>query len=292
MSWLIVKAQGGKIVLRIEDLDQSRSKQEYIDALMRDFEMLGLTWDLGPFFQSKSNTFYEEAYSHLLKIGAVYPCFCTRAQLAGANAPHAQDRIIYSGTCANLKASEVQAKMQRLANENRQPAQRLKVSDVSIAFTDLIQGDFRQNLVKDCGDFIVKRADGGYAYNLASVIDDARMGINMVVRGVDLLPATPGQIYIQQMLNLPEPNYAHVPLFCAADGRRLAKRNASASFDKLLGEFKTPEAIIGHVAFLAGLVQNDEPIKVYDLLDIYKEGGVEWLQNLWREKPSVEFWPA
>lgn len=256
-AWLIAKAQGGSIVLRIEDLDRERSKPQFIDAVQRDFEMLGLTWDEGPYFQHDRDEVYQAAFKALEAQGLVYPCYCSRADLHAASAPHKGEKFVYAGTCHNLDAAARQARARDIAP--REPARRLIVPDETLRFTDQVQGPYEQNLAAECGDFLVRRSDGAFAYRLAVVVDDAAQGVTSVVRGVDLLDSTPQQRYLQNVLGLPQATYAHVPLLCAAGGRRLSKRNKDAELDALLARFKTSEAIIGYIAGLTGLAPTSEP---------------------------------
>lgn len=260
-AWLVAKSQGGKIVLRIEDLDAERSKPVHIDAVQRDFEALGLTWDEGPYFQHDRTEAYRAAFDELRARGLVYPCFCTRADLHAASAPHRGEKPVYPGTCRGLSAAERAARAQQ-----RTPAQRLAVPDERIAFVDQVQGPYEQDLARDCGDFLVRRSDGAFAYQLAVVVDDAAQGVTSVVRGVDLLCSTPQQLYLQQLLGLPHPAYAHVPLLVAERDRRLSKRDRDAALDELLARFKTPAAVIGHIAGIVGLAPTCDPATPEELL--------------------------
>lgn len=261
MAWLVAKSQGGSIVLRIEDLDRERSKACYIDAVQRDFEALGLTWDKGPYFQHDRDEAYREAFRLLQNKGLVYPCFCSRADLHAASAPHRGEKFVYPGTCKNL--TDEQRKERVLA---RKPAQRLIVPDAVYAFADLVQGDYRQNLATECGDFLVQRSDQAFAYQLAVVVDDAAQGVTSVVRGVDLLCSTPQQLYLQDVLGLEHPEYAHIPLVVAEMNRRLSKRDHDAAIDELLARFGSPEAVIGHIAGITGIAVTCEPATPEQLL--------------------------
>ena len=265
VAWLIAKSQGGEIVLRIEDMDRERSKPEFIDAVQRDFEMLGLTWDHGPFFQHDRDEAYAAAFNSLVERGLVYPCYCTRADLHAASAPHRGEKLVYPGTCRSLSVDE------RAAREasGRKPAMRLIVPDEIISFRDTIQGEYSQNLEFDCGDFLIRRSDQAFAYQLAVVVDDAAQGVNCVVRGVDLLCSTPQQIYLQDLLGLPHPAYGHIPLLVAERDRRLSKRDHDASLDALLARFGSPEAIIGHIAGVVGLASTTEPATPEQLLSCF-----------------------
>ena len=263
-AWLVAKSQGGKIVLRIEDLDAERSKREYIDAVQRDFEILGLTWDAGPYFQHDRNEAYRAAFEALSEQELIYPCFCTRADLHASSAPHVGEKLVYSGACHSLSPVE-----RKLRASERMPAQRLVVPDCEVSFVDLVQGDYQQNLKHECGDFLVQRSDGMFAYQLAVIVDDAEQGVNSVVRGVDLLSSTPQQIYLQSLLGAPHPQYAHVPLVVAEHNRRLSKRDRDAALDALLTRFKDPAAIIGHLAGLAGLAPTCDPVTPEELLSSF-----------------------
>lgn len=260
-AWLVAKSQGGTIVLRIEDLDRDRSKAEYISAVQRDFELLGLTWDHGPFFQHDRDEAYLEAFSALERRGLVYPCFCTRADLHAASAPHRGEKFVYPGTCRGLTAEQIAVKSVR-----RAPAQRLRVPDDTYSFEDMVQGRYKQNLAHDCGDFLIRRSDQAFAYQLAVVVDDAAQGVTSIVRGVDLLCSTPQQLYLQELLGLDHPRYAHIPLLVAEKNRRLSKRDHDAGIEELLARFKTPEAIIGHIAGICGLAPTCDPATPEQLL--------------------------
>lgn len=260
-AWLVAKSQGGRIVLRIEDLDAERSKPTYIDAVQRDFEALGLTWDEGPYFQHDRADAYRAAFDSLQERGLVYPCFCTRADLHAASAPHRGEKPVYPGTCRGLSADERCARAQE-----RTPARRLLVPDRNLSFIDQVQDPYEQNLATDCGDFLVQRSDGTFAYQLAVVVDDAAQGVTSVVRGVDLLCSTPQQLYLQELLGLPHPAYAHIPLLVAERDRRLSKRDHDAALDMLLTRFKTPAGIIGHIAGITGLAPTCDPATPEQLL--------------------------
>lgn len=264
LAWLVAKSQGGKIVLRIEDLDEERSKREYIDVVQRDFETLGLTWDEGPYFQHDRNEAYRAAFEALSEQGLIYPCFCTRADLHASSAPHKGEKLVYPGTCRSLSPEERESHAL-----GRMPAQRVTVSDCKVSFVDLVQGNYCQNLKHECGDFLVRRSDGMFAYQLAVVVDDAEQGVNSVVRGVDLLSSTPQQIYLQSLLGAPHPQYAHVPLVVAEHNRRLSKRDRDAALDALLTRFKDPAAIIGHLAGLTGLAPTCDPVTPEELLSSF-----------------------
>lgn len=262
MSWLIVRSQGGRMVLRIEDLDRERSKPAYADRIQRDLESLGLTWDEGPYFQHGREEAYRAAYERLAAHLRTYPCYCTRADLNAASAPHRGEKRVYPGTCRHLSADD----RARREGEGRRPAWRVEVPARTIGFTDLIQGPYEQRLDADCGDFVVRRSDGAFAYQLAVVVDDAAQGVSTVVRGVDLLCSTPQQMLLQQTLGLPEPRYAHVPLVVAEHDRRLSKRDRDAGLDALMARYGTAEGVIGHIAGVTGLAPSCEPVSAESLL--------------------------
>lgn len=273
LAWLQAKAAGGRIVLRIEDLDSVRCPRQNADLLARDLEWLGLYWDAGAycgtdgeiFFQSARAEIYTEYFHKLERQKLVYPCFCSRAELHAAEAPHLSDgRVIYSGACRTLTPAQQQEKALK-----RAPAYRLRVPDRSISFQDGHYGLCQYNLAYDSGDFIIRRSDGIYAYQLAVTVDDALMGVTQVVRGCDLLSSTPVQLYLYQLLGLTPPAFFHVPLLTAPDGRRLAKRDKDLDLDTLRQVYDSPEPIIGYLAFLAKQLPKPEPLAAAELLKIF-----------------------
>lgn len=278
LAWLHAKSQGGTILLRIEDLDVARCPSKNAEQLRTDLEWLGLTWDEGAYinensdeyFQSKRSAVYEEYFQRLENNGLIYPCFCSRSELHAAEAPHLSDgRIIYPGTCRSLSSEERQAK--RL---HRAPAYRLLTKDGPICFTDEHYGPQQHNLAQESGDFIVRRSDGVYAYQLAVVVDDALMGITEVVRGCDLLDSTPMQLYLYKLLGFKVPTFFHIPLLTAMDGRRLAKRDGDLEIAKLRQHYGSPEPIIGQLAYLAGQLEKPEPITAQELLPIFDKNKI------------------
>ena len=258
IAWLSVKSRGGSIVLRMEDLDTLRTSAEFAETLRQDLLWLGLTWDEETPAQSQRGEIYDRYIDQLREMGLLYPCYCTRSQLHNVNAPHLSDgTYVYPGTCRNLSEEE-------RASFGRAPALRVMVPDREYALVDLCQGKFVQNLTADCGDFVVRRADGVHVYQLAVTVDDALSGITEVVRGVDLLGSAPRQMYLQELFGFAHPQYGHVPLLVAPDGRRLSKRDK----DLDLGELKLhkkPEEIIGHLAHSCGLLDRYVPISVREL---------------------------
>ena len=255
MAWLSVKSRNGHLVLRMEDLDTQRTSEEFAATLRDDLRWLGLGWDLGTEPQSRRSGTYDRYFELLREKDLLYPCYCTRSQLHNVNAPHLSDgTYVYPGTCRNR--TDVPG--------GRAPSWRVKVPDRVWSFTDMGQGIHTQNLATDCGDFVVRRADGCYVYQLAVVVDDGEAGVTEVVRGLDLLGNSPRQMYLQELFGFPHPEYGHVPMLLAPDGRRLSKRDR----DLDLGELRkriTAEGLIGKLAFSAGLIDRDVPISAAEL---------------------------
>lgn len=264
LAWLSARSQGGEMVLRLEDLDPDRCTRAWCDQVMRDLEWLGLTWDNEPVYQSERTAVYAQAFRALEERGLIYPCYCTRAERLAASAPHRSDgQTIYDGRCSRLTEAEREA-----LSQTRRPAWRVKVGQGPITFCDFLYGEYKEDLKTDCGDFILRRSDGVYAYQLAVVADDAAMGVTQVVRGSDLLSSTPRQIYLQRLLGLPEPEYGHVPLLLAADGRRLAKRDRDQELGELQSRYTAPE-LLGRLAHLAGLIPEPAPITAQQLIPLF-----------------------
>ena len=273
LAWLSAKSQGGRIILRNEDLDPDRSRPEFVCQAQRDLELLGLTWDEGgdlgghhaPYDQGLRFDFYRSQLERLEALDMVYPCFCTRAQLHAASAPHASDgELIYAGTCRDLSPQEAAER-----SKTRSSALRLRVPEETISFTDLHYGPQEQFLPTGCGDFILRRSDGVYAYQLAVVADDGAMEVTQVVRGRDLLSSTPRQILLFRLLGYPVPQFAHTPLLLAPDGRRLSKRDGDQSLSGLLARGLSPQQMVGRLAFLAGLLPKPEAITPEELLPLF-----------------------
>ena len=261
MAWLSARAAGGKLLLRIEDLDTARCPRENEDQLRRDLEWLGLTWDAEQPRQSERTAYYESVLETLRRTGRVFPCWCTRGDLKSApNAPHASDgHPIYPGTCWDLTAEQ---RARRAAE--RPPLWRLRVPDETVTFTDGHYGVYAENLAAECGDFILRRADGVFAYQLAVVAADMAAGVTQVVRGRDLLSSTPRQLYLYSLLGAAAPRYYHIPLLTAPDGRRLSKRDKDLDLGVLRQRYTAPE-IIGILAHAAGLTEEYFPCSPGDL---------------------------
>ena len=264
LAWLSARAAGGRMVLRLEDLDPDRCRREYCDQVMRDLEWLGLDWDNEPVYQSQRTDIYAEYFHRLEDQGLIYPCYCTRAERLAASAPHRSDGItVYDGRCRRLTEQE----RQEFA-ATRRPAWRAAVPAKEYAFDDLCQGRYAERLDRDCGDFILRRSDGVYAYQLAVVVDDALMGVNQVVRGSDLLDSTPRQLWLCDVLGFDAPEHAHVPLLLAPDGRRLAKRDRDQELGRLQEKYTAPE-LAGRLACLAGLIPEYAPITPAQLVPLF-----------------------
>ena len=258
IAWLSVRSRGGALVLRMEDLDTLRTSAEFAEILRQDLLWLGLDWDLETAPQSQRSDVYDRYFAQLEEMGLLYPCYCTRSQLHSVNAPHLSDgTYVYPGTCRNLSEAEKAA-------FDRLPAWRVQVPAKEYHLTDLCQGPFSQDLSTDCGDFVVRRADGVYVYQLAVTVDDAEAGVTEVVRGVDLLGSAPRQMYLQDLLGFPHLAYGHVPLLVAPDGRRLSKRDKDLDLGALRLH-KKPEEIIGALAYSSGLIEHNNPISAKEL---------------------------
>ena len=259
LSWLSAKSQGGTWLLRIEDIDPQRSRLEYAELIMDDLHWLGLDWDEGPYYQSERGDIYEHYLKQLTDNGLTYPCYCTRADILATQAPHESDgRVVYKGTCRNLAPG---VKTGPAAIRMKVPSEGKGI----LSFTDGHYGMQTIDLTTHCGDFIVRRKDGAWAYQLAVVVDDALMGINEVVRGCDLLLSSPTQIYLAQQLGFAPPHFTHLPLLCNKQGQRLSKRDQSLDMAALRTS-NTPEEIIGMLAHAAGLQQSNEPITAQELV--------------------------
>lgn len=271
-------------MLRIEDLDPQRCKLDYALQLEDDLRWLGLDWDeggtekrgsCGPYLQSQRSEIYEDFLERLRRTGLTYPCTCTRADIMATQAPHESDgRIVYKGTCrpANIPviaSNAVRASVPDGSPSGLSAATRLYVPDKAITFTDGHYGAQSVNLATHCGDFILRRKDGAWAYQLAVVVDDALMGITEVVRGRDLLLSASQQLYLYDILSLNAPEFIHFPLLCNEAGQRLSKRDKSLDMGELRQTY-TPEQIIGRIAYFAGQTDRIEPMNAQELLKLFE----------------------
>ena len=258
IAWLSVRSAGGSFVLRMEDLDTQRTSDEFAQVLRRDLKWLELDWDIETPPQSQRSDAYMRYFDRLRDLNLLYPCYCTRSQLHSVNAPHLSDgTYVYPGTCRNLTP-------QQQAAFGRDPAWRVRVSDKQWQIEDRVQGSYRENLATDCGDFVVRRADGVFVYQLAVTVDDGEAGVTEVVRGTDLLSSAPRQMYLQELFGFAHPAYGHVPMLLAADGRRLSKRDRDMDLG-FLQTHTTPQKLLGLLAFASGLTDRPEAISAREL---------------------------
>ncbi len=291
LAWLFARVAGGQFVLRVEDLDQPRVRAGAAQRMLDDLRWLGLDWDEGPerggpyapYVQSERTAIYQDYLQRLRAADLVYPCYCSRAEIAQAariaSAPQqgAEEGPRYPGTCRHL------TKRQHAAYEaaGRRPALRLRVDGERIvAFNDLVAGPVTQHVQRTVGDFIVCRADGIFAYQFAVVVDDGLMRINQVVRGSDLLSSTARQILLFEALGFPIPTFAHVPLLLDEQGKRLAKRVQSAGIEPLRAAGATPAQIAGRLAASCGLVEQGIAISPYVLIRQYAQPGYDIMRAI------------
>ena len=259
IAWLSVRSRDGELVLRMEDLDTQRTSNEFADLLRKDLRWLGLDWDRETQPQSQRSAVYDQYFDRLRELGLLYPCYCTRSQLHNVNAPHLSDgTYVYAGTCRDLKTLP----------PGRLPAWRVRVPEREFVVEDLCQGTFRQDLSTDCGDFVVRRADGVYVYQLAVTVDDGEAGVTEVVRGMDLLGSAPRQMYLQELFGFSHPDYGHVPMLLAPDGRRLSKRDRDLDLGELQKRM-TAEELLGRLAHSAGLIEKPEPVSAKELATVF-----------------------
>lgn len=269
LAWLDSRALGGRMVFRMEDLDPARTKEEYAAALADDLRWLGMDWDEGypdrAYCQSSRTALYEDAFRALERMGLVYPCWCSRAQrLAAASAPHpGEDTHDPNCQCARLTAAQRAA---RLASD-RPPAWKVRVPDQTVTIRDGHYGPYTQNLAREGGDFIIRRADGVYAYQLAVSVDDMAMGVTRVVRGRDLLSSAPRQAWLIRTLGGTPPEYCHLPLLTASEGK-LSKRLGSHSTQAMRTEYD-PRSLVGRLAYAAGLLPAPEPVWPRQLIPLF-----------------------
>ena len=258
IAWLSVRSRDGEMVLRMEDLDTQRTSAAFAEILRDDLRWLGLTWDRETPAQSRRSAVYDKYFAFLREKRLLYPCYCTRSQLHSVNAPHLSDgTYVYPGTCRNLTEGE-------RAAFHRAPAWRVVVPDRVWTVEDRIQGTYRCNLATECGDMVVRRADGVYVYQLAVTVDDGEAGVTEVVRGMDLLSSAPRQMYLQELFGFPHPEYAHVPMLLAPDGRRLSKRDRDLDLG-ILRQRLSREALLGVLAFAAGLIDQEVSVSLKEL---------------------------
>ena len=255
IAWLSVRSRNGQMVLRMEDLDTQRTSNEFAEVLRQDLAWLGLDYDWEQPPQSQRSAVYDRYFEQLREEGLLYPCYCTRSQLHGVNAPHLSDgTYVYPGTCRNLENPPA----------GRIPSWRVMVPDKIWTVEDRVQGHYELNLATECGDMVVRRADGVYVYQLAVTVDDGEAGVTEVVRGMDLLSSAPRQMYLQEKFGFPHPDYGHVPMLLAPDGRRLSKRDRDLDLGELRKHIR-PEKLIGTLAYSAGLLDRLDEISAREL---------------------------
>jgi glutamyl-tRNA synthetase len=280
LAWLAARRAGASFVMRVEDLDGPRVKPGLEARILGELRWLGLDWDegpdvggaRGPYRQSERSSRYAAALAQLRSAGVAYPCFCSRAEIAAASqAPHGpgDEGPRYPGTCRDLPAPEVEERSRR-----RAPAWRFRVPEGPVAFVDGVHRPCSFDVAEGSGDFVVMRADGIAAYQLAVVVDDAAMGIEEVVRGDDLLPSTARQLLLYRALGLAPPRFAHVPLVVGEDGQRLAKRHGALSLGELRERGADPRAVVGLLAALSGLAREGERVSPRELVERFSLEGL------------------
>ncbi|MCE9533658.1 MAG: tRNA glutamyl-Q(34) synthetase GluQRS [Planctomycetes bacterium] len=264
IAWLSARSQEADITLRIEDIDSPRVKAGAADLILEDLRWLGLDWDHGPIIQTERLSLYEDALRKLKAAELVYPCTCTRGDIAeAASAPHLEhEGPVYPGTCAKRSVSDA-------ATLHRPYAWRFRVNGAP-EFMDGFHGPMHIDPRNIGGDFVVWKSAQTPAYQLAVVVDDAAMGITEVVRGDDLLTSTPRQLLLYQALGGQAPKYIHVPLVIGPDGRRLAKRHGDARIASLREAGMKPATLIGFLAWTCGWLAKPAPITTRDLLPLFR----------------------
>ncbi len=266
LSWLSAKKAGGRVLLRIEDLDAARCPfmGENTKYLLDDLAWMGLDFDGEVLWQSKRSEIYDTYRGILEEKGLLYPCYCSRAELHAATAPHRADGVPkYDRKCWHrLLAGDPPP-------TGRSPALRVRVPDETYGFCDGLQGEYSENLARDCSDFVVRRSDGVYAYQLAVVVDDGLSGVTEIVRGNDLLDSTPRQMFLQDTFGFSHPVYYHIPLLTDAAGRRLSKRDGDGCMETVRARYKDARPVIGALAAALGLIKSPESLSPADLVPLF-----------------------
>jgi glutamyl-tRNA synthetase len=280
LAWLWARSLGGRVVMRIEDIDLPRCKREFREQALSDLAWLGLNWDegphagdeIGPYDQSTRFEHYRRALDQLIVAGKAYPCVCSRKDIEEATrAPHGDEGAIYPGTCRGRFATFAQA----AEFAKSPPAWRFAFDDAPISFHDEIQGPITIK-PRELGDFVLWRKDGLPSYQLAVTVDDAAMGVTQVLRGRDLIQSTARQLALYKALSLQAPKqWAHVPLMQAADGRRLAKRDGDLSLKSMRERGIKPERIVGLCAHSAGLTIHAESLGARELVSGFAANNIQ-----------------
>ncbi|MFM8271454.1 MAG: tRNA glutamyl-Q(34) synthetase GluQRS [Gemmata sp.] len=266
VAWLSARAQGGAVRLRIEDIDSPRVKSGAAAQAEDDLRWLGLDWDGDVTVQTRRLPEHGAALEALRRAELVYPCTCTRSDIAAAaSAPHAGEEVTYPGTCAHRSAADAI----QLQREGKAFAWRFRVT-TSAPFTDRFAGEQRVDPARAGGDFVVWKSARTPAYQLAAVVDDAATGVTEVVRGDDLIPSTPRQLLLYRALGLTPPAFAHVPLVVGEDGRRLAKRHGDTRLRALRDAGVEPEALVGLLAWSCGWLDRPEPARARELVPRFR----------------------
>jgi len=272
LAWMQARLAGGRFILRMEDLDRPRVRRGSAENILADLRWLGLEWDEGPdcggpaapYNQSQREEFYLDALETLRGQGKIFPCRCSRKDIAeAASAPHGGRHSVYPGTCRN----------RGMGDDEKKFALRYKAPPRTVTFRDKIAGEQKQNLQREAGDFVVRRADGAFAYQLAVVVDDAMMGVTDVVRGADLLHATPRQLELHRALGRRPPEFWHVPLLHDQTGRRMAKRDGSDSLQQLRARGLSAEEVTGMLAAGLGWVKPGTALSAGELLGEFSGEG-------------------
>jgi glutamyl-Q tRNA(Asp) synthetase len=263
-SWLDARKHGGEWLVRMEDIDWPRRVPGASDAILATLEACGLEWDGEVLYQSRRTDIYTAALQQLQTTGRLFPCGCSRKEVADSALPGpptlaGSGELIYPGTCRHGLAA---GRMPR--------AWRINVTGTTLTFDDAIQGHIRQDLEREVGDFVVKRADGLFAYQLAVVVDDAAQGITDVVRGADLLDSTPRQLLLQQLLGLAQPRYAHLPVAVNTQGEKLSKQ----TFAQAISNRRATDALFAALQFLG-----QSPPK--DLAGAPAPDILDWARSHW-----------
>jgi glutamyl-tRNA synthetase len=298
LAWLSIRSRGGKLILRIEDIDSPRVKRGAAEQAIEDLRWLGFDWDEGPdiggpnapYVQTQRLQSYEAALEKLKAAERVYPCTCSRSDVeAAASAPHfGQEGPIYPGTCSTRRVAD--ATLTRSVSEGSAPpfAWRFRTTNSTRQLADLVAGPKQCNVAKDLGDFIIAKADGSPSYQLAVVADDHAMGITEVLRGDDLLPSAFRQLELYDVLGWQLPQFAHVPLVVGSDGRRLAKRHGDTRLATLRDAGLSAERLIGLLAWSCGLIEKPQPAKAHDLLSGFNLGKLS--REKWTFTPQDLHW--